>query len=249
MVSNSDEEKEARLRAIRSAPTIDPDPPFDARANSLRIFNKPFWFLETVLHWISFRSKETIVERWARSIADDYRRRRWYGPPFASKQPPGEELKDALQSGTLPTVLNGKHLPAVTWSHLEIDPGSRVGKFFVGEFFEDAKAEREVVLTLWPPRDEDAPNQQKPKNRRGRAHGYDWDGAKLKFLELMKDNDEFISGDKDWNCQACAEREILKWFLEKRGQTPVESTVRVHVSDWLKEWRKMKAEEADKNEN
>jgi hypothetical protein len=72
--------------------------------------------------------------------------------------------------------------------------------------------------------------------RRGRRPGADWDAVGILLREEIKnrgmptiDND-----DPDWRTQADGERWVAE-VLDQRGESKVESTVREHVSQILKE--------------
>jgi hypothetical protein len=94
----------------------------------------------------------------------------------------------------------------------------------------------------------DAPDQQKPKNRRGALAKYPWDSARAKFFDLMEYHGPFSIDDDEWNCQASAEKEILDWLGHRRFN-PVESTVRKYITKWLAEWRLLDSQKADKNDD
>jgi hypothetical protein len=76
----------------------------------------------------------------------------------------------------------------------------------------------------------------RPRSRRGRRPGADWDAVGILLREEIKkrgmptiDND-----DPDWRTQADVEGWVAE-VLDQRGESKVESTVREHVSQILKE--------------
>jgi hypothetical protein len=87
--------------------------------------------------------------------------------------------------------------------------------------------------------------QLRPSARRGALSKYDWEGARVEFFRLMEYHGPFLTSDGDWNCQARAEREIIKWFSNRGSSCPVESTVRSHISEWLIEYT-ARIQKADK---
>jgi hypothetical protein len=77
------------------------------------------------------------------------------------------------------------------------------------------------------------PSGGKPGRRSGRIPKPVWGGAKAEAMRWLDDNGHPQPGDGG---QAQLERHIADW-LAQRGEHPVESTIRVHVTGWIDEFR------------
>jgi hypothetical protein len=81
----------------------------------------------------------------------------------------------------------------------------------------------------------------------GRPEEYDWEDAKLKFLQLIEergDPEDPAERGKGWRSMTDVSKAILE-YMEKRAektgtQAPDLSTIRRRVSPWLTEWRAQK---------
>ena len=83
----------------------------------------------------------------------------------------------------------------------------------------------------------------KRTGRRGRKASYDWTGARAEFDRLMEHHGDLTIDDSEWSSQADVERAIADWFSQSFDSEPVESMIRTHVAEWLKQ------HEADKADN
>jgi hypothetical protein len=48
---------------------------------------------------------------------------------------------------------------------------------------------------------------------------------------------DFMTGDKEWNCQARLEEEIAEHLNKRRGISLANSTIRHYVGSALEKWR------------
>ena len=135
------------------------------------------------------------------------------------------------------SVTPPKKLPAISWTKLMIDfdAGMPVVRWRddrnIATAFSDLRFLKANVLECFPPTETSTAMPAK----RGRKMEYDWPDVREFVFKTMNEKGEFQEWDKEsgWRCLADLERLVMSYMKEK----PAVSTVREHVSTYLKEWR------------
>jgi hypothetical protein len=80
-------------------------------------------------------------------------------------------------------------------------------------------------------------NAVAPKGRGGRRRRYDPELIEAEVIRLMELRGEFDIRDKQWNCQARLETELMTFCEGEFGEEPVRSTLQTPIANGLAKWR------------
>ncbi len=67
----------------------------------------------------------------------------------------------------------------------------------------------------------------------GRPFKYDWDSAKEHFDHLWDEHGALSADDPEWSQQSHVESAMSNWFMDRMGNHPAASTIRMHVKKWI----------------
>jgi hypothetical protein len=119
------------------------------------------------------------------------------------------------------------------WRDLKIQSQQLVALFEA----ENIEAFNEIAATLVPAdQHEDRPQKAKP----GPKPEFEWGRIETKCYDLMDHHGDFMPDDRDWDCQARLETELMKFCQETWGREPGASTLREKLPEWLSAWHKRK---------